>query len=1053
MPQFSKKSANCPNNLKYDRNKILLDYILSQVGSGECPYVKVNICGRDIYGLLDSGANCTFMGDVGWKILQSLGVKLDSSKSITCTVANSESCQCKGTIMVPVKLRDVVKIIKIYIVPSLRHELILGTDFWREMGIVPDLRRGEWYFSTTSPPNPVLNKLVAVEDLTNAENLLINKIVDEHFTKHEPNKIGCTSLVKHTIITESEPIKQRYYPVSPYKQKQIDEELDKMIDAGVVEPSESGWSSPVLLVPKKDGSQRFCVDFRKLNKVTKRDAYPLPYISSILSKLGGAKFLSSLDLKSGYWQVELEEGSKQYTAFTVPGRGLFQFTRLPFGIANAPSTFQRLVDTVLGPVLEPYVLVYLDDIIVATPTYEKHVEVLREVFRRLESAGLTLNRDKCLFCRSELRYLGYVINREGLHVDPEKVNAMVNLATPKTVTDVRRIIGTVSWYRRFVSNFSDLIAPLTKLLRKGKKFDWSMECENAFSQIKEALVSAPILACPDFSKPFELQTDASAVGIGAVLLQVYGDREHVICYLSRALNRAERNYSATERELLAVVWSVEKLRCYLEGVKFTIITDHFSLLWLDALKDPSGRLGRWALRLQQFDYEVRHRKGKDNVVPDVLSRAIPEVELEAQLNVVHVNAVKDKWYLKMLHLVETHPLKYLKWRIVDGNLYKYVSGDFARLESENDKWKLVIPKEKRQEVLYECHDSPLGGHLGMYKTVSKVTRRYYWPCVKADVARYVKSCEVCQQVKPEQKLPAGLMGKAVIPDAPWRIISMDLVGPLPKTKKGNMNILVVTDNFSKFSLLFPLKRATASNVVKLLEEHVLLVFGVPQYLRVDNGVQFKSREFTSLATKYRIRINYNPYYHPQANPTERVNRVVKTMLAAYVKNNHRDWDTYLGALGCAIRTARHEVTSQTPYRINFGKEMHLSGKEFQKDFSSDDEMPSLEGKAAEIQKLRESVFLRLQKAQERAARSYNLRRRLVEYGVGDKVLKRKYTLSDAANYYNAKLAGRFEGPYKVKKKRGYCTYELVDEEERDKGIWHVKDLKPYTEREEEDIEI
>lgn len=362
-----------------------MDYILSQVGDGECPYVKVNICGRDFYGLLDSGANCTFMGKNGWKILQTLEIKLDCSKAVSCTVANSESCHCIGTISVPVKLRDVVKIISIYVVPSLRHELILGTDFWRAMGIVPELRRGEWYFSTTCPPNPVLNKLTAAEDLTDSQKLLIDEIVDKHFAKYEPNKLGRTSLVKHSIITDSEPIKQRYYPVSPYKQRQIDAELDNMLDAGVVEPSESEWSSPALLVPKKDGSQRFCVDFRKLNKVTKRDAYPLPYISSILSKLGGAKYLSSLDLKSGYWQVELDETSKQYTAFTVPGRVLFQFTRLSFGIANAPSTFQRLVDTVFGPVLEPYVLTYLDDIVVATPTFEKHVEVLQEVLRRLES--------------------------------------------------------------------------------------------------------------------------------------------------------------------------------------------------------------------------------------------------------------------------------------------------------------------------------------------------------------------------------------------------------------------------------------------------------------------------------------------------------------------------------------------------------------------------------------------------------------------------------------------------------------------------------------------
>lgn len=267
------------------------------------------------------------------------------------------------------------------------------------------------------------------------------------------------------------------------------------------------------MVRKKEPNKyRFCVDFRKLNQVTERDAYPIPYVSSTLDKLRDARYLSSLDIRSAYFQVPLPESSKPLTAFTVPNRGLFQFRRLPMGLANAPATFQRLIDRVLGPELEPHVFAYLDDIIVVTESFEKHLEVLREIFRRAKEANLTVAKEKCQFCRSELRYLGYIVNRNGLQVDPDKVKAIVDIPIPKTVSDVRRFLGLASWYRRFVPQFSSLSAPLCNLLRKNKTFVWDSSCDNTFTSLKEHLVSAPVLTCPDFSLPFTIQTDASGFG-------------------------------------------------------------------------------------------------------------------------------------------------------------------------------------------------------------------------------------------------------------------------------------------------------------------------------------------------------------------------------------------------------------------------------------------------------------------------------------------------------------------------------------------------------------
>lgn len=324
-------------------------------------------------------------------------------------------------------------------------------------------------------------------------------------------------------------------------QEHINKELDDMLEKGIVEKSSSGWSSPILLVKKKNETYRFCVDYRKLNAVTERDSYPIPYVSHTLSKLKDAHYLSTLDIKSAYWQVSVATESRPYTAFKVPGRGLYQFCRMPFGLHNAPATWQRIMDTVLGPELEPNVFVYLDDIVVITQTFDKHLEILEEVFRRLREANLTVSFDKCRFCRAEMEFLGYVVDKNGLRVNPDKVKAMLEIPTPKNVREVRRVVGTFSWYRRFIPNFSSVISSITDLLKKNRKFVWTLECEKAFQQMKEHLVAAPVLSCPDYNLPFEIQTDASAYGVGAVLVQPHKDGDRVIVCLSRSLSKHEKN--------------------------------------------------------------------------------------------------------------------------------------------------------------------------------------------------------------------------------------------------------------------------------------------------------------------------------------------------------------------------------------------------------------------------------------------------------------------------------------------------------------------------------
>jgi len=372
-----------------------------------------------------------------------------------------------------------------------------------------------------------------------------------------------------------------------------------------------------------------------------------------LERLRHAKYISTLDLKSGYWQNPVAESSRECTAFTVPGRGLYHWKVMPFGLHSAPATFQRALDSVIGPDMEPNAFAYLDGIIIIGRTLEEHVQHLQEVFRRLRKANLRLNAKKCSFIKRSLVYLGHVISEEGIHTDPDKISAVRRLSPPTTCKELRRCLGIASWYRRFVPNFASVVQPMSLLLKKGKKWQWEQEQQDAFEELKRKLTEAPVLACPDFNEKFVLQTDASDIGLGAVLTQKIQGEERVIAFASRRLIAAEENYSATEKECLAIIWTIRKLRCYLEGYRFEVITDHLALKWLNSIDNPTGRIARWALELQQYQFDVTYRRGSQNIVADALSRQPLEV-----LQMIQEDKPGCTWYQRMLKLVQDRPEDY-----------------------------------------------------------------------------------------------------------------------------------------------------------------------------------------------------------------------------------------------------------------------------------------------------------------------------------------------------------------------------------------------------------
>ena len=434
--------------------------------------------------------------------------------------------------------------------------------------------------------------------------------------QNDPTDTGCTEVVTHKIDTgDHPPIRQRFRRIPPERRQVVEVEIQKMLDRGIIEPSHGPWASPIVLVKKKTGEWRFCIDYRKLNDITKKDAYPLPRIDDTLDLLSGAQYFATIDLASGYWQVSMDPADKEKTAVCTH-QGLYQFTRMPFGLSNAPSTFERLMDVVLRGLVGVKCLVYLDDVIVFGSTLKECCNQLEEVLLRLENAGLKVKCEKCQLFQEEVEYLGHVVSKDGVATDPKKVAAVKDWPTPKCEKDVRSFLGLCSYYRNFIKGFA---APMTQLLEKGVKFHWSCECEEAFNQLKGALTSAPILGYPRPEGELIIDTDASDTGLGAVLSQRQDGQERVLSYASRTLSRPERNYCVTRRELLAVLFAVRKFKAYL-GSRVRLRTDHHALRWLTSFKEPEGQIARWLEELAAYDLRIEHRPGKKHGNADGLSR-------------------------------------------------------------------------------------------------------------------------------------------------------------------------------------------------------------------------------------------------------------------------------------------------------------------------------------------------------------------------------------------------------------------------------------------------
>jgi hypothetical protein len=863
--------------------------------------------------------------------------------------------------------------------------------------------------------------------------------------------------VEHQIELEpnARPPSKAPYRLAPQELDELKRQLDELIQRGYIQPSKSPYGAPVLFVKKKDGSMRLCVDYRALNAVTVKNSYPLPKIDELLDRLHGAKVFSKMDLAQGYHQVRVAEGDVPKTAFRCQ-LGHFEFKVMPFGLCNAPSTFQALMNRVLrktpeGAALLDFVIVYLDDILIFSKTEEEHLQHLEEVCKRLQAESLYAKRSKCSFGLSEVDFLGHTVSAQGISTDKEKVKAVQDWPVPRNPTEVAAFLGLANFYRRFVKNFSTTAYALTELTRKEKPFEWTEAAQASFDGLKASLCAAPVLAPPARDEPYTIDCDASAFAIGAVLSQGEGDTYRVVAYESRKLLPAERNYLNHDRETLSVVHALRKWRHYIQnGQQTRVFTDNTATKYIltKSTEQLNNRQRNWLYELAEYDIVLSHRPGKENVVADALSRRAdyeqeyvikdeltqrPELTLAAAIHSISwgsATTIQCSLLEEVAAMVGGDP----EYRKIKAKVEAKERADF-RLENGllyTRNGRLYIPslpeETLKTRLLAEAHDAPASGHLGRDKTYERLARYFYWPRMFQQVAEYCNTCDTCQAMKPSNQKKIGLLNPLEAPSRPWESISLDLITDLPLTKRGNTACVTFVDRFTKMVHVWPCKTQVSSEeMVNIFLQAVFRLHGVPREIVSDRDPRFTAAFWSQLFRRLGTKFNMSTANHPETDgQSERANRTIEEILRCYVSPHHDDWDEHLPTLEFAYNDSQQASTGVTPFYALYGRHPYSPLALAYSPARRPEERESVTAFAERMQRVYRQVRLAILKAQTRQAAVANKKRRDLQFKVGDQVWLHHSFRRPNLVVLNAKekLNPSWLGPLTVKRVINRSAYEL-----------------------------
>lgn len=1002
------------------------------------PYIQVQIFNHTFNGLLDSGATVSLMKKPEFVNQEDL-----LPTSVRLKAANGTQMSVMGYLMVPIKYGELEKMVPVIVVEDSEQELILGITFWKAFGLKVISGNEEIQLVSKEEKQEMLNKVEPEVSLTDEQLKLLKEAVHIFLFSTE-NNIGKTNVLEHTIelMEGAKEYVVRPYFYAPVVEEKILDEIDRLLKSGIIEPSKSNFANPLVPVIKPTGKIRLCLDSRRLNEMTVKDQFPPPNMNHIFSRIRTTTYMSVIDLKEAFWQVPLSNERKQgqlatsreYTAFIVPGRGLMQFTVMPFGLCNSPATQSRLMYKVLGHDLEPWVMVYLDDVLIMADTVEQMIELVKVVANRLTTANLSINIEKSKFFVKKVKYLGFILTSDGIQADPEKISAMQNYPRPKTLKELRRFLGICNYYRRLIKDFSTIASPMTDCLKNSKTaFHWTEKAEKSFEALKVALCSTPVLVNPDFTKQFIVECDASDEGMGATLCQGELEERRVIAYFSAKWTPAERKYGATEKEALAVIRSIEHFRTYVYGTTFVVITDASALTHFRTMRvDSWGRLSRWALTLSRYDMEIRHRPGKQSVVPDGLSRAIATIVEE----VVEC----DEWYITLRNKIISEPNEFPGYKVVEDEIYKDVPID-PEIGGIERLWVKVLPENNRKRLVKACHDELC--HLGAKKCIMNIKKMFWWPTLARDVNEWLQECEICKGAKTPNKNTLVPMGLPRTPSYPFQMLCIDHFGPVTKSKKGNQYLFVAVDAFSKYITLRPCKTGKAELVIRILKEDIFLKFGVPECLLSDNAKAFTGKQLWTLLNQYNVTHWTIPAYHAQSNLAERFMRPISAALRSSIFKKGSDqkcWDEDVMEIEAAFNSTVSEGTGKSPNFIVFGRDIIKTGQDYEHRMVNKDRHDMTTDEINNKMKiLREEVSTNLRKAYEKNRHYYDLKAKPTKFTTGERAWRRNFNLSSEEKNYSAKLGMRFV-PGTIIKCLGSDTYVFKDRDGRERKL-HANDLR------------
>ncbi|KAG8819677.1 hypothetical protein FRC17_010364 [Serendipita sp. 399] len=869
------------------------------------------------------------------------------------------------------------------------------------------------------------------------------------------------------------------YSLSEAEQIALRDFIAKHLANGFIRQSSAPCGAPVLFVKKKNGELRLCVDYRGLNKITKKDRYPLPLIPNLINRLHAAKCFTKFDLRGAYHLVRIAEGDEWKTTFRTR-YGSFEFCVVPEGLCNAPATFQRFMNTIFSDLLDVSVIVYLDDILIFSNDPAEHEAAVREVLKRLRKHGLFVKAEKCTFASREVEFLGFICTDEGVKMDDAKVKTIKEWPTPKNVRDIQSFLGFANFYRRFISDYSRITVPLTRLTRKDARWDWSQKCQDSFDSLKRAFTTAPILVHWKPGAQLIVETDASDYAVAGIISMVADDGEiHPIAFHSRTLTGAELNYDTHDKELLAIYEAFVVWRHYLEGATHVIdvVTDHKNLKYFSTTKMLTRRQARWSEYLSAFNLLIRFRPGKLGAKPDALTRRTDVYSKRGDSGFANANPQNFKPIFgseqirSNLRATYYAPVALRAATMIDfdelrSDILESLPNDtlassvLASLDSpQRKRWtisdsglllhdqRVYVPDATpargnlRMRVLQLHHDHPTAGHFGQTKTTALVKREYYWPELRDDVVKFIKSCVPCSRNKAPRHKPYGLLKPLPVPERPWHSISMDFIEKLPESK-GHTQILVVVDRLTKQAIFIPCpKKFDSMYLATLFVQHVFSKHGIPSHVTSDRGSRFVSAFMTALGTLLDMKLHATSGYHPEADgQTERVNQTLEQYLRMYCNYQQDNWSELLPLAEFAYNNAPNATTGVSPFYANKGYNPQIAVHP-----ERDAANYLARNYAVDLEALHRTLRREMKSAQDTYERNAN-RHRLQgpDLRVGNKVfVKAKFLRSTRPT---PKLSERYYGPYTIvdKPSSQSFTLELPSFLSSVHPTFHISQLEPHT---------